>query len=57
MRSIEPLSHTYMILKTPQIENFRGIESLTVDLDRINLPIGENNTGKTSVLKAHSIPR
>jgi putative ATP-dependent endonuclease of the OLD family len=41
-----------MILRRFQIENFRGIEMLTVDLDRITVLIGENNTGKTSVLEA-----
>ena len=41
-----------MILKTFVTENFCGIESLTVDLDRLTVLIGENNTGKTSVLEA-----
>lgn len=41
-----------MFLKTFQIENFRGIETLTLDLDRTTVLIGENNTGKTSVLEA-----
>lgn len=41
-----------MMLKTFVIENFRGITSLTVDLDRTTVLIGENNTGKTSVLEA-----
>lgn len=35
------------------IQNFRGIESVTFeDLGRVNLIIGGNNTGKTSVLEA-----
>lgn len=35
------------------IQNFRGIESVTFeDLGRVNLIIGGNNTGKTSILEA-----
>ncbi len=34
------------------LENFRGISQLTLELDRITVLIGENNTGKTSVLEA-----
>ncbi len=41
-----------MILKTLDIENFRGIEKLTIELDRTTVLIGENNTGKTSILEA-----
>lgn len=41
-----------MILKTFSIENFRGIAKLTLDLDRTTVLIGENNSGKTSVLEA-----
>lgn len=39
-----------MILKTFEIENFRGIAKLTLELDRTTVLIGENNSGKTSVL-------
>src|SRR6059036_2012722 len=41
-----------MILKKLCVENFRGITKLELDLDRITVLIGENNTGKTSVLEA-----
>jgi AAA15 family ATPase/GTPase len=35
------------------IENFRGIKKLTInDLKRVNLLVGRNNCGKTSVLEA-----
>ena len=36
-----------------EIENFRGIKSLEIDdLARVNLFVGRNNCGKTSVLEA-----
>jgi recombinational DNA repair ATPase RecF len=42
--------HFYKQLK---IENFRGIKSLEIDdLARVNLFVGRNNCGKTSVLEA-----
>lgn len=41
-----------MILKTFCIENFRGITKLELELDRTTVLIGENNTGKSSVLEA-----
>ncbi len=41
-----------MILRTFRIENFRGITKLELELDRTTVLIGENNTGKTSVLEA-----
>jgi putative ATP-dependent endonuclease of OLD family len=34
------------------IENFRGIAKLTVPLDEMTVLIGENNTGKSSILEA-----
>ena len=34
------------------IRNFRGIKSLDLDLGEITVLIGENNSGKTSVLEA-----
>ena len=38
--------------KTLKIENFRGIKSLEInDLARVNLFVGKNNCGKTSVLE------
>ena len=35
-----------------QIENFRGIHSLSLSLDGLTVLIGENNTGKSTVLEA-----
>ncbi|CAG0986112.1 hypothetical protein ANRL3_02456 [Anaerolineae bacterium] len=41
-----------MLLSQITIKNFRGIEELTLSLDQCTVLIGENNTGKTSVLEA-----
>jgi len=42
-----------MRLTKLKIENFRGIKSLEIELDReVTVLIGENNSGKTSVLEA-----
>ena len=36
-----------------QIETFRGIKELTIDnLGVVNILVGDNNTGKTTVLEA-----
>lgn len=35
-----------------RIENFRGLKELELDLDKTTVLIGENNSGKTSVLDA-----
>ena len=35
-----------------RIENFRGLKQLEIDLDETTVLIGENNSGKTSVLDA-----
>lgn len=41
------------MLRTVRIENFRGFHSLELhDLGRLNLLVGTNNSGKTSVLEA-----
>jgi predicted ATPase len=41
------------MLKSLKIENFRGFRSFELEqLGRINLLVGENNSGKTSVLEA-----
>jgi predicted ATPase len=34
------------------IDNFRGFNNLTIDLDRVNFLVGENSTGKTSLISA-----
>lgn len=42
-----------MFLKKIAIENFRGIKSLTLELNNgLNILIGENNSGKTAVMDA-----
>lgn len=41
-----------MKLKEITIENFRGIRSLHLPLDDLTVLIGENNTGKSTVLEA-----
>lgn len=41
-----------MLLSEITIRNFRGIEELSIQLDRCTILIGENNAGKTSVLEA-----
>ncbi|NLN59304.1 MAG: DUF2813 domain-containing protein [Deltaproteobacteria bacterium] len=41
-----------MKLKEISIKNFRGIRSLHLPLDDLTVLIGENNTGKSSVLEA-----
>lgn len=41
------------MLSSLQIEHFRGFETLKLpDLERVNLLVGANNTGKTTVLEA-----
>ena len=40
-------------IKTIQIENFRGVDSLEIsDCNRINVLIGKNNVGKSSILES-----
>lgn len=47
---------TEHFFNTLKIENFRGIKSLEInDLARVNLFVGENNCGKTTVLEAASL--
>jgi putative ATP-dependent endonuclease of OLD family len=41
-----------MLLRNVDIENFRGFEKVSVDLDRMTVLIGENNSGKTSFIDA-----
>lgn len=40
------------MIKKIHIENFKSIKSLDVSLDRINVLVGGNNSGKTSILQA-----
>jgi len=41
------------VLKSLQLTNFRGLEQLELKrLNRVNLIVGDNNTGKTSILEA-----
>ena len=41
-----------MIVTAVHIRNFRGIKSLDLELGQVTVLIGENNSGKTSVLDA-----
>lgn len=38
-----------------RIQDFRAIEHLVLDLDRVTVLVGENNAGKTSILEALAI--
>ena len=41
-----------MTITSVRIRNFRGIRDLHLELDDVTILIGENNSGKTSVLDA-----
>lgn len=41
-----------MNIASIKIQNFRGIREIDVGLDQVTILIGENNTGKTSILDA-----
>lgn len=41
-----------MILKNAYIENFRNIKELKMEFSKLTVIVGENNIGKTTVLKA-----
>ena len=46
------------MLKRVSIQNFKSLKDVTLDLQKVNLLIGPNNSGKTNFLKAlegHSI--
>src|SRR5580700_3796555 len=44
------------MFKNISLKNFRGFENLTLDgLQRVNLVVGKNNTGKTSLLEAIAV--
>lgn len=43
-----------MILKTLQLQNFKGIENLTIDFKKETIIEGENGSGKTSIFDAYS---
>ena len=41
------------LIDSLQIDNFRGLHDLTIDnLSQVNVFVGANNSGKTSVLEA-----
>ncbi len=45
-----------MYLSSIHVENFKGIKSVDLDFDRsVNLIIGDNGTGKTSILEAIAV--
>lgn len=41
-----------MVIKNVKIENFKGISELEFNPKKINILVGKNNTGKTSILEA-----
>lgn len=41
-----------MFIQSIRIQNFRGLQDLTLELDEVTVLIGSNNTGKTSILDA-----
>ena len=41
-----------MIVDEIEINNYRGIRSLSLKLDETTVLIGENNTGKSTILAA-----
>ncbi|AQG81790.1 hypothetical protein AWR27_22275 [Spirosoma montaniterrae] len=40
------------MLKRVSIQNFKSLKDVTLDLQKVNLLIGPNNSGKTNLLKA-----
>ena len=40
------------MLKKIHIENFKSLKDVTLNLQRVNLLIGPNNSGKSNLLKA-----
>ena len=40
------------MLKRVSIQNFKSLKDVTLDLQKVNLLIGPNNSGKTNFLKA-----
>ncbi|GAB3798667.1 hypothetical protein GCM10028819_20280 [Spirosoma humi] len=43
------------MLKRVSIQNFKSLKDVTLDLQKVNLLIGPNNSGKTNFLKALEI--
>ena len=41
-----------MLLINAHIQHFRGLKDITLELSSLTLLIGENNSGKTSILDA-----
>lgn len=41
-----------MLLRAVNVKNFRGLEDVSIELERNTVLIGENNSGKTSLLEA-----
>jgi putative ATP-dependent endonuclease of OLD family len=41
-----------MLLRNVRVQNFRGLEDVSIELDKSTVLIGENNSGKTSFLEA-----
>jgi len=46
---------TGVLITRISVQNFKGLENLTIDFSRLNLFVGENGTGKSSVVHALGI--
>ncbi len=46
------MRQTTIMLKRVSIQNFKSLKDVTLDLQKVNLLIGPNNSGKTNFLKA-----
>lgn len=45
-----------MIISNVKIKNFRNIESIDIPLSQMTVFVGENNSGKSNILKALTLP-
>lgn len=50
--SQEEAKTKHILIQTVRIHNFRGLQNFEIDLPRVAVLIGPNNSGKTSVVKA-----
>lgn len=49
---VDNLCRSGILIKEVRVQNFRSLKQVSVPLDRVNILIGENNSGKTSFLDA-----
>ncbi len=52
IRKSEQIKETEMIIKEIKIRNFRSIVNQTIKIDQMNVFVGNNDVGKSNVLKA-----